>query len=174
MQRFVERPRRDSRRELRREVWLAARGLPRAAALGLALYLAVSLAIGGAASSQAWLRGGHVTADHLTYHQWLDRLGFPHHHGAANEGPGSGTGGTRETRETPPAPSAMALDAGLPQVGAIPPDGSPRPDSGLSVLPAGAAVAPRPDLGRRVARFDVPRLTGIRPPPPELPPRLGR
>jgi hypothetical protein len=177
MRRFGERLWHDPRRELRRQVRQAAHDLPRSAALGLALCLSFSLAIGGFASSQAWVRGGHVTADHLTYHQWLGRLGFPHHHGPPIERPASRSGEPGETGEAPEAPlppSVMALDAGVPQVSAIPPDGTPRPDTGLSVLPASAAAAPRPDLGRGATLIDVPGFPGIRPLPPELPPRLGR
>jgi hypothetical protein len=66
----------------------------------LTVFLACAVALGALVQGQAWLRGEHLTPEHLAYHRQLQQLGLPDHH-------------------APPPLPATAAAAGVPPAGTI-------------------------------------------------------
>jgi hypothetical protein len=71
-----------------------------AARLATALYLVVYLVAVAPLAGAAWVRGGHVTPEQWAYHQQLERLGVPHHHGSAGQAVAEQASPARASLET--------------------------------------------------------------------------
>lgn len=144
--------------------------VPVPVALFLVLYLSFSLALGGVLHDRLWTRGHHITPEHWSFHRQLERLGIIDHHNSAD--------GTLLARQSQLA-DGIAVDAsgtlGSPAVqvvGASPSHGA-SPDGMLCQL-CQRSAAPFPPTGsQRLAALIGSTTTGLRPEPPERPPRFA-
>jgi hypothetical protein len=151
--------------------------LPRAAGVLLTLALACAVALGATVQGEAWLRGEHLTPEHLRYHRQLERLGLAEHHDPAPPA---------QTSHPAPPPGAASTDAAAPPATVL----APVAPTGLgpallATLPAFAAPTEgKVCLGCRLPAPPGPAggpahhwyaatavLEGLRLQPPDDPPR---
>ena len=141
-----------------RSVWSAR--------LLLALYLALYLVAVGPATSYVWARGGHVTLDQLAYHARLVQLGFPDHHERLAAGHARDDGITGASRRlTTYLASATPVFTTLTQPLFF-------PESAPLALAGIVALLLLLEIGRRSRVPDDPPPPGLRPAPPEPPPKI--
>ena len=141
------------------------RMLPR---LALVLYLMLYVAAAGLVSGEVWARGGHVTFEQWAFHHALSRLGYHDHHRSAPAIP------AQELPESSSTRGAMALfRLGAPSF--TPLAEPPYFPQGLLLLLAGmAALLVPPEGHRRLGYAGELPLAGLRPEPPEKPPKVDR
>jgi len=158
-----------------RGVWQTA---PRAAGVLLTVFLACAVALGTLVQGQAWLRGEHLTPEHLAYHLQLERLGLPDHHApppATARGAGTGVVGAAVAPGGLPAPgpalaSATAAGAGPALLATLPAFAAPT--EGKYCLGCQLPAPPGPATGPAHPWYAAAAvLEGLRLEPPDDPPR---